>query len=894
MKSQRIFAPNFQFMRICFTFIAAFLFANMIIAQPEGNKVTLNVKDAPLQDVLKEISRQSGVPVSYSVSQIPVDAKVTVNFRNRSAEQALKEICKPLKLSYRFVENQYVIKPLKEIAPPELFPEKSTTVYFTVSGYVYDKTSQEAIPGATVYTSDVRYGTTTNGYGFYSLTIPSGDYIMKCSFLGYKQDSLIVNLKQDINHTFKMNIDEIALKPIEIVDREDSNKFIVANRLGVDEPSPSKLARMPVFFSEPDVLKSLQLMPGIKNTVDGSNYYYVRGGERDQNLILLDDAPLYNPSHLFGFFSGINPETLTEIRLHKSDFPAWVGGKLSSVLELRTKEGNRNNFGMAGEWGLLTSRLSFEGPLFKKRSSFYVSARSSHIEALANVLMKNVDKFSFSDLHLKYNISLNSRNRLYYSFYGGLDRFILKNGNDRQGIQWGNFLTSLRWNRIWNDRLFSNSILYVSIYSYDLYQSYNSSTRWNSQISTAGLKNDFTFFRSHKVTHYFGYHACYHGFNPGVILTDLNSSPFNIPQIESLTTGESSFYFSTQRILSEKLFVRYGLRFSTYANYGPAEYYIFDGQHQIADTIFEGNSGRYNTYLRLDPSFTITKLFAEDQSVKFNYFRAHQYHQVLSNSVSPFTPIEVWYPSTPNVLPQAVDQAALGWYNLLRKYMMTLSVEVFAKMMHHQFDYENQASLFLNPLIERELRFGKTYAGGVEVMLRKEKGRLQGWIGYAYTKAVKIIDDVNNGNPYPAFSDRPVDVSLFLRWQPGQRWLYTLGVVYASGMPFTTPTGYYDYMGYKVPVYSQKNNSKMPDYFRTDVSAQFMLNKPHRKFKNYITFSVYNLTNHKNPAIIHFNKMIDDDGKFVVPSDYYGENQLQPSQIILLGVIPTLKYNFHF
>jgi len=855
--------------------------------------VTLKFKNTPLQVVFKEISQQSGIPVSYSVSQIPVDAPVSVNVKNVTAERALKEICKPLKLTYNYVENQFVIKPLKE-SPKENKNEKDVTEYHTFSGYVYDASSHEAVPGTNIYTSDIRYGTTTNGYGFYSLTIPAGTYTMKCSFLGYKPDSLGIELNKNIIHNFKIEIDEIALKPVEITVKEDSNKYVVSNRLGVDEPSPAKLAKMPVFFSEPDVIKSLQFMPGIKNTIDGSSYYFVRGGERDQNLILLDDAPLYNPSHLFGFFSGINPETLTEIRLHKSDFPAYVGGKLSSVLELRTKEGNRNKFGMSGEWGLLTSRLSFEGPLFKKRSSFYISARSSHIAFLAKVLMSDIDQFSFSDLHFKYNITLNSKNRLYYSFYGGLDRFIRNRGNDKDGIQWGNFLTSIRWNRLWNERLFSNSILYVSIYSYDLYQSFNSETRWNSQISTVGLKNDFTFFKSHKVSHYFGYHACFHSYNPGVILSKVDLTSYVIPPIEQLTTGESSFYYSNQRKLTEKFSLRYGLRFSTFANYGPAKYYIFDEGHMVTDSVEVEKIGRYNTFLRLEPSLTFTRLFGEKSSIKFNYFRAHQYHQVLSNSISPFTSIEVWYPSTPNVKPQVADQMALGWFSLMGKHNITFSVELFAKWLRNQFDYENQASLFLNPMIERELRFGDTKVGGFEVMFRKETGRLQGWVGYSYTRAIKQVDGVNNNNPYPAYGHRPVDVSLFMRWQPKQRWLYTLGIVYASGMPYTTPTGYYDYMGYKVPVYSKKNNSRMPDYFRTDISAQLMLNKPHRKFKHYLTFSIYNLTNNKNPAFLYFNKIIDDDGKFVIPSNYSEDYQLQPTQQILLGIIPSIKYNFHF
>ncbi len=862
-------------------------------AQSKEKRVSLNIKQMALGDVFKEITKQTGIPVSYSVSQVPVDVMIDVKVRNKPAEQVLYDICKPLGLKVTFVENQYVIKPDKQNTNPQ--PDgKGEQPKATISGYVQDATSLEAIPGATVYSSDLRYGTTTNGYGFYSLTIPLGKYRVFSSFMGYKNDSLELSLTGNIRHNFTMMIDEIMLKPIEITVVEDSNSFVVANKLGVDEPSPSKLAKMPVFFSEPDVIKAMQFIPGIKNTVDGSSYYYVRGGERDQNLILLDDAPLFNPSHLFGFFTCINPETLTEIKLHKSDFPSYVGGKLSSVLELRTKEGNRNKFGMSGEWGLLTSRISLEGPMFKKKSSFYISARSSHIQAIAKSQMPNLVNFSFSDLHVKNNILINSKNRLYFSFFGGQDKFIQKNGDDRMGIQWGNFLTSIRWNKIWNEKIFSNTILYVSIYSYDLYQSYENGTRWNSMIATSGLKNDYTFYVSPEVTHHFGFQASGNNYNPGIVLTNLETSPFDIPQIKSLTTGELNLYFSTSRELSTLWQIRYGIRLTRFSNHGPAQYYLFDENFQLEDSIIVEDYGRYNVFRRLDPSFTMTRLFSENQSVKINYFRAHQYHQVLSNSISPFTSIEVWYPSTLNVLPQVSDQFSAGWFRFLPSVDVNVSCEVFYKYMRNQFDYENQASLFLNPYIESELRFGHTHAGGFEIMLRKETGRLQGWVGYAFTRAVRFTEGVNDNRTYLALSDRPVDVSVFLRWQPGQRWLYTLGMIYATGMPYTTPTGYFDYQGYKVPVYSRKNNSRMPDYFRTDVSAQYMLNKKERKFKHYLTFSIYNITASKNPALIYFNKIIDEDGKFVVPYDYAADNSLQPSQMILLGFIPSFKYNFHF
>lgn len=860
---------------------------------PTGKPITFKARNKSLEYVLREMSLQSGIPISYSNTQLPLEKKISVNLKKEPLNSALDIVLSPLKLQYVYVENQVVIKPRPPQKDEPLTSAKP--VEYTIKGYIKDGKNGEAIPGATVYTDDIKYGTTSNNYGFFSITLPENNYRLIISFMGYKTQQYDIKLTAHSNLNVKLQEEELMLEPVVINDAIDSNRFVQINRTGYTEMPAARTARMPVFIAEPDVIKAMQYLPGIKNTIDGSGNYYVRGGERDQNLILLDDAPVYNPSHLFGFFTCINPEALTDIKLYKSDFPAHVGGKLSSVLDLKTKEGNNNKFSMSGEMGPVTARISAESPLFKKKASFYTSFRTSHIQGLANRASPNITDFRFNDLNAKFNVPINDKNRLLFSFYSGNDFFYVRKWNsDKQGINWGNRTGSLRWNKIFGTKLFSNTTAYFSRYDYNFFTSISDNTRWNSSIGTLGIKDDFIYFKKPEVTHYFGVSFIAGAISPGVVLSDAKLNAAYIPNIQEHKTGETNLYFSSNRELNKKLTLRYGLRATLFANKGSISRYTLSDSYHIVDTITETGKGAYNRYLRAEPSVTLTWLLDNRNSLKFNYFRAHQYMQLLSNSISPFTTIEVWHPSTPNVKPQSSDQISAGYYRNFSESPYMLVVEGFFKHMRNQFDYNNQSNLLLNPYIESELRFGTTNAWGGEITLRREYGSVQGWLGYAYTRAVRQTKDINFNNPYPAYSDRPYDVSLYIQYTPVPKFLFTTGLIYAAGMPFTVPTGYFDYMGSKIPLYTLKNNARMPDYFRLDVSAQIMLNKPGNKWEHFITLSVFNLTNHKNPVFINFNKIVDTNGNFIIPSNYAANNTLEASQIVLLGITPGIKYNFRF
>lgn len=870
------------------------LYFVVLSAQHTAKKVTLRLKDVPLEVVFQKIQEQTGIPISYSASQIPLNKTVSIAVKNKPLEETLQEICKPLGLTFTFVENQYIIKPVKEQSV-QIDNRTEELQRYTISGYVYDKHTGEAIPGAVVYTADLKYGTVTNGYGFYSLTIPGGQYVFLSSYLGYQTDTLRLLFTKNSTHHFYLLLDEIFLKPIEVRHVQDSTYVIIKNFLGYDELHPSAGSCAPVVFSEPDILKTITYFPGVKNTVDGSTFYFVRGGERDQNLIYLDDAPIYNPSHLFGIFSTINPETLSDIQFYKSDYPFSRGGRLSSILELRTREGNRSRFSLSGDWNFITNRLTMEFPLLKKRASMFLSLHGSHIENTAKRIMPDIYKFRFGDMQHKLNIQFNQKNRLYFAFYSSSDKFLLRNGSDIQGIQWGNFLTSLRWNRIWSDRMFSNSTVYVSSYSYELNQSFATGTKWNSAIATAAWNTDWYYYASPEVTHYFGMHLLGHRINPGMVFSSIPEIEQRFERIRQLNTGEAIVYYGSDRQLHGLWKLKYGLRFVSFSNVGPARYYVFDEHYKLVDSVEILENKPYNYYRVIEPSLTITRIIDEFQSLKFNYVHRHQFLQVLSNSISPFTTLEIWYPSTVNIKPQSLHQWTTGWYVFLTKLRSTLSVEVFYRFFGNQIDYQNQAQLILNPLLEQQICQYMGYAYGFDIILKKELGKLQGWIGYSFVRARRMYKDEKGvQKTYRGSGDRPVDISGFIHWQPRPRSAYTAGLICASGLPVTVPTGYFYYQGYSVPIFDEKNNWRMPVYFRIDISSRWMLNKPERRWKHYLTLSIYNFTARKNPSFISFNKIVDHDGRYVTPMNLAFPLHLQPTMTYLFGFIPSLKYSFQF
>ena len=870
---------------IYFLFLLIVLSYHNVVAQQIdlSKKITIVVKDEPLKSVLEQISQKGDILFSYSNELIDDKQIVSLIARNQSIQSIFSQLFNELNIDYLFVEKQIILKP----AIHDIKKDKQVTVQkFTISGYLKDSETNEVLIGATVRVDGQMLGTVSNAYGFYSLSLPQGNYIIKYSYIGYKSKMLNIKLNKNLNISNSLQLDETDLGMVLITDKE-SVDILDMSPLKKISLSRSTVRKMPNVGGEPSVVKTLNSIPGISPYGDGSVLFYVRGGNKDQNLIVVDEAPIYNPSHMLGFFSSIAPDAINSISVSKGNFPVQYGGSLSSFIDVRTKDGNMKHFSFQGNISPFTASLSFEGPFAKEKSSYIVTYRTSTLNWLFKQDPADL-KMNFYDLHAKFNFKLNRKNRIFFSFYSGAD-FIksIKTGYNTFAMSWQNNAGTIRWNHLYSDRFFSNITLYTSKYDYFLYSSVEDDQYWNSMIGNLSLKNDFTFYINPENTMRFGMEINTHYFNPG------NQNDEYFEQIVSASGAlQTVVYIGNETKLFDKLFFNYSIRGLNWNNTGPAIIYYFNNKYIVQDST-HFPEGIFNTYFNAEPQVEILYALNKTTSFKLSYNHHIQYLNLLSNSVSPFTTLDVWMPAGPNIKPQKSDQYILGFHKKTTEFDFT--AEAYYKKMHNQIYYANHANMFLNPLIESELRFGTGTSYGIELFLRKQKGKFTGWLGYSYIRTFRKIKDVNRNQSFPLTYDKPHYITVNLSYTPVNRLLLSLNWVYSSGTRFSSPTGFYYYRGMNVPIYSKKNNSKLPEYHRMDFSADFRLNKrTDSKFKHHILFSIYNLYGRENPVAVNFSKIESDAGAYVIPSDIIAEKSVIPTAIYLFNTVPSLTYRFKF
>jgi len=884
-----------QTLKKTFVVLLLFLTATVLSAQNLDRKITLKIKNKPFGEVINEIGQKADINFSYSSQNIPVDKLVSVKARNASVRSILDELLKKNNIEYSVVENQVILKVIKKSVEPSVEKLAGENQKFTISGYLKDAATGEVLIGAFVYAKGTTIGTSTNAYGFYSLTIPKGKYDMIFSFVGYKSLEEALDLKDNLQLSKELEFDKTEIKAVEIKSGSPE-EAILTNKLSVIKLSPKELSHLPSFAGDFDLIKTLQSIPGIKTYGDGSALFYVRGGNSDQNLIMVDEAPIYNPSHLFGFFSALAPEAINDAEIYKGDFPAKYGGRLSSVIDIKIREGNMKKFGFAGSIGPYTSYLSVEAPIKKDKCSFYVSGRKSTLGWIPFVLKMNRNlKMSFFDVNAKINYKANENNRFFLSFYGGQDVYsrINQSSFNTFGITWNNLLGTFRWNHIFNNRLFSNTTVYYSRYNYFLFLSREEKNYWKSAIMDLTFKTDFSYFLNPDNTLRSGISLSYRTFNPGNVSFTNPDMQEHAPVISPYTSLEYDLYLSNEQQIGEKLTLNYGVRIPVWQDLGPATLYSFNSLYGVFDTTAIEKSKVYSTYVSPEPRFTISYSFTKRTTLKLSYSRTSQFMQVLTNSTGPFTSLEVWVPCGPNIKPQKTDHIGLSFFQNLFGSRLLLSVDGFYKWFHNTIDYKDHANMLFNPLIEGELRFGKARAFGAELMLRKPQGKLTGWIGYTYSRSFKEIAGINNDAEFPANYDSPHNIYVNISYDTKKRWFFSANWMYLTGNPITTPVAFYYYNGYTVPVYGAKNNDRLPDYHRLDVSVGLRLNKAYRKYQHSLVLTFYNAYARKNPFSVNFNK-IYDGGNFVVPSDNSKGYELVPTTISVAGIIPSLNYKFRF
>ncbi len=756
---------------------------------------------------------------------------------------------------------------------------------FTISGYVTDLDNGEEMIGATVRVKNTTEGAVTNIYGFYSLTLAKGEYDIVYSFIGYSDIEKRVVLDQNQQISVEISNSSQTLQEVEIT-AERGNTNVESVSMSSVEMNIETIKKIPALMGEVDVIRAIQLLPGVQSSGEGSTGFFVRGGGADQNLVLLDEATVFNSSHLLGFFSVFNQDAIKDAKLYKGGIPAKYGGRLSSVLDVRMKEGNSKRFSVSGGIGLISSRLTIEAPIVKDKSSFIISGRRTYADLFLN-LSKNEDlknsALYFYDLNGKFNYKLSDKDRLFVSGYFGRD---ILNIADAFKLGWGNTTITTRWNHLFSEKLFSNVSLIYSNYNYELgipdgIQAF----AWNSDIINYSIKNDYTLYANTSNTIRFGFQSTFLDFNPATFEPLDGNENFNSLQLPKKFALESGIYLSNEQKIGSRFTIDYGMRLSIFQNIGIDTVYQYDENYDLReDEPFKtyGKGEFYNTYMGLEPRLGMKYTLDEFSSVKMSYNRMFQYLHLANNSTGG-TPLDVWFPSSSNIKPRIADQVALGYFRNFNSNTLETSAEVYYKEVTNAIDFKDNAQLIFNSKLEGEVRIGSARAYGLELFARKQQGKFTGWISYTLSRTLRTIDEINDGKEYVANFDRPHNLSIVLAYDINPQWSLGFTWVYNTGLPLTAPTGKFTYQGQVVPVYSERNGARIPDYHRSDFSVTLDPKKNEgRRFKSSWNLSVYNMYARKNPFSITFEEDDDNPG------------QTQAIRTYLFSIIPTVTYNFKF
>lgn len=763
---------------------------------------------------------------------------------------------------------------------------------YTISGFIKDSLNGETLIGATVAVSGKTKGISSNQYGFYSLTLEEGDYIIACSFIGFQPKLLQVKLDGNKQLNIEL-LPKASLSQEVIVTTKKRDANVKNAQMGKFTLPIEQIKTIPAFLGEVDLLKTIQLLPGIRNAGEGSAGLYVRGGGPDQNLILLDDAPVYNTGHLFGFFSIFNSDAIKNVSLIKGGMPAQYGGRLSSVLDVAMKEGNNQKYQVEGGIGLIASRLSIQGPLKKDKASFIISARRTYIDALTKPFIKKTSQFYgsgyyFYDLNAKVNYRFSEKDRLYLSGYFGRDVFDFVNGRQslKVNIPWGNATGTLRWNHVFNKRLFGNTTAVYNDYNFTFKAAQNNfEVKLASGIKDWSLKQDFDLypFTGHKVK--FGGIYTFHTFTPSVVSGKQDSVVFNPNNAQVKYASEAGLYVQDDWEISDKLKINAGMRYSFFQQIGKYKIYKTDANGNRLDSTVFGRGEPVKTYGGFEPRLTIRYALNDETSIKASYTRNLQYIHLVSNAGTTL-PTDIWVPSTYKVKPQISDLYAAGFFKNFKDNTYETSLELYYKSMRNQIEYEEGYTPNTLEDTENFFTFGKGWSYGAEFFVNKTKGKLTGWVGYTLSWTWRKFAALNFGEKYPAKYDRRNDLSVVATYEVNKKWKVSAVFVYGSGNAATLPQRFYIIDGILTQEYSRINQYRLPAYHRLDLAAILTPKKnEHRKWKTEWVFSIYNTYSRQNPYFIYF----DQEG-----SPLNGTLKIQAKQVSLFPIIPAVTWNFKF
>lgn len=763
---------------------------------------------------------------------------------------------------------------------------------FTISGTVKSAVSGETIINANVKIEGSEISTTSNEYGFYSITLYAGEYEIRCTAVGYETLTEKIILNKSIAKNISLpeeikNLEEVS------VTANAKGRTITTPQMGAERLSMKQIKTIPMLLGERDILKAIQLLPGIKSAGDGNSGFYVRGGSADQNLILLDEANVYNASHLMGFFSTFNSDVIKDITVYKGGMPAQYGGRLSSVLDIKMNEGNNQDFVVSGGLGLISTKLNLEGPIQKGRSSFLVSGRRSYADVFAGLAkdpaVRN-NKLYFYDLNAKMNYTLGEKDRLYLSGYFGRDFLKL----DKQfGLDWGNVTGTLRWNHIFNDKLFSNTSFIYSNFDYNIaLDNNNNNVNIFSQIKDVNLKQEFQWYAGNKHNLRFGFNSIYHNIKPGEV-TSTGKSSFNDFYLQNRYSWENAVFVTDTWWAAQWLSLTFGARGSSFGIYGPGNFYEINANGELTDTLSYAKGRLVKNYFNMEPRLAASFIMNNSSSIKASYVRNTQNLHLIANSVTSF-PTDKWIASTNAIKPETSDLFAVGWYKNFQGNNYEFTTEAYYKTMNNQIDYRTGADVYTNDAIESQILFGIGRAYGFETMLKKNTGKLTGWLSYTLSKTERKINGINDGEWYNARQDRTHDVAIVANYQLNKKWNLSANWVYYTGDAVTFPSGKYVIDQQIVFYYTKRNAYRMPAYHRLDLGAAYqwkgapffikwaVKDERQKKWENELTFGLFNAYGRENAYVISFRQNEDDPGK------------TEAVQTSLFKFVPSISYNFKF
>jgi hypothetical protein len=776
----------------------------------------------------------------------------------------------------------------------------------TLSGYITEASTGEAIIGAKVFVPMLKQGAVTNTYGFYSLTIEAGIHDIEIRATGMTTVVKTVDLNQDAVLSIELGSDVKDLQEVKVNAKKGEN--VNSTKIGQIELEVEKIKTLPAFMGEVDIIKVIQLLPGVSSVSEGGQGFYVRGGGPDQNLVLLDEGVVYNAAHLFGFFSVFNVDAVKSVNLIKGGIPANYGGRLSSVLEVNMNEGNYKNIKVKGGIGAISSRLTVEGPLKKDKGSFIVSGRRTYVDLIMKAAIPDTSPFAgsgyyFYDMNLKLNYKLSDKDRIFLSGYYGKDVFYFNSREDdfKVNMPWGNGIAALRWNHLFTNKLFMNATTTFSDYRFSFGSEQDEfRITLNSGIRDVGAKVDFSYFPSTRHKLKWGLDYIYHTFNPSSVSASTDEVVFDTGDPQLLRSHESAVYFLDEFDLNEKIKINAGVRYSTFQHVGPFTRYIKGDISKPDSTITYGKGDLIKFYQGLEPRISGRWLLSESSSLKAGYTYNYQYVHLTSLSAVSL-PTDIWYPTTDRAKPQQGWQASVGYFQNFKDDRYETSVEVYYKGMKNLVEFKEGAlpGDNLNDNTDNIMVFGEGWAYGVELFVKRSYGKLTGWIGYTWSKTERKFPDLNNGNVFPAKYDRRHDLTVVAGYRLNERWTFGASFIYATGNTLTLPSSWYVQNMNLLFNYGERNSTRMAPYHRLDLSVTlydkaYKIKKDpdtgeeiqiKRKLRSNWVLSVYNVYNRANPFFLY----VDNDGDFLA-----GDFKITVKQVTLFPIIPSITWNFEF